>query len=68
MLTRAINLHGNKPLLPVVEALFDGRRWVEPEDDDICFEGAFKRIGELVEVIRSKTKAGCEQGQSPQDG
>ena len=37
VLTRAIK----KPLLPVVEALFDGRRWVEPEDDDICFEGAF---------------------------
>ena len=54
VLTRAIK----KPLLPVVEALFDGRRWVEPEDDDICFEGAFKHIGELVEVIRSKAKDG----------
>ena len=39
--------------------MFDGRRWVKPEDDDICFEGAFNHIGELVEMMRSKAKDGC---------
>ena len=55
VLTRAIK----ERLLPVVEVLFDGRRWVTPEDDDICFEGAFKLIGELVEKMRTKVKDGC---------
>jgi len=45
-------------LLPVVEVLFDGRRWVEPEDDDVCFEGAYKRIGDLVELLRARVKDG----------
>jgi hypothetical protein len=38
----------------VIEVLFDGRRWVEPEDDDTCFEGALKRVGDLVEMMRVK--------------
>jgi len=54
VLTRAIE----RRLLPVVEVLFDGRRWVEPADEDICFEGAFKRIGDLVELMRSKAAEG----------
>jgi tetratricopeptide (TPR) repeat protein len=54
VLTRAID----RRLLPVVEVLFDGRRWVEPKDEDICFEGAFKRIGDLVERMRSKAAEG----------
>ncbi len=54
ILTRAIE----RRILPVVEVLFDGRRWVEPEDDDICFEGAFKRIGDLVDMMRSKASEG----------
>ncbi|MCX7428994.1 MAG: hypothetical protein NTW96_25630 [Planctomycetia bacterium] len=57
VLTRAIE----RRLLPVVEALFDGRRWVNREDDDICFEGAYKHIGELVELTRSKVKDGCSR-------
>jgi len=55
VLTRAIE----RRLLPVIEVLFDGRRWVKPEDNDICFEGAFKRIGDLVELMRSKAAEGC---------
>lgn len=55
VLTRAIE----RRLLPVVEVLFDGRRWVDPEYDDTCFDGAFKRIGELVELMRSKAAEGC---------
>ncbi|HRV09547.1 MAG TPA: tetratricopeptide repeat protein, partial [Acidobacteriota bacterium] len=50
VLTRAIE----RRLLSVVEALFDGRRWVEPEDEDVCFEGANRHIGELVEKMRTK--------------
>ena len=45
----------------MVEVLFDGRRWVEPEDEDLCFEGAFKRIGDFVEQMRSKVKDGCSR-------
>jgi tetratricopeptide (TPR) repeat protein len=54
ILTRAIE----RRLLSLVESLFDGRRWVEPEDDDVCFEGAYRRIGELVEAMRSKAEEG----------
>lgn len=55
LLTRAIE----RKLLPVVEALFDGRRWVRPEYDDACFEGAFKRVGTLVELLRQKADEGA---------
>ena len=63
VLTHAIE----RRLLPVVEVLFDGRRWVEPEDEDICFEGAFKRIGDLVERMRSKVAEGCVRKVSLQE-
>ncbi len=54
MLTRAIE----RRLLPVVEVLFDGRRWVEPEDDDICFEGASKRVNHIVDKMRELAEEG----------
>ena len=57
VLTRAIE----RRLLPVIDVLFDGRRWVEPHDDDLCFEGAFKRVSDLVELMRSKVKDGCSR-------
>ncbi|UCH70447.1 MAG: hypothetical protein JSV29_00205, partial [Candidatus Bathyarchaeota archaeon] len=63
VLTRAIE----RRLLPVVEVLFDGRRWIDPEDEDICFEGAFKRIGELVELMRSRAAEGCTRKVSLQE-
>lgn len=56
-LTRAID----RRLLSVVEVLFDGRRWVKPEDEDVCFEGAHKRIAELVEAMRSKANDGSKR-------
>lgn len=56
-LTRAIE----RRLLPVVEVLFDGRRWVEPEDEDVCFEGAYKRVADMVEAMRSKANDGRER-------
>ncbi|MBN2594853.1 MAG: tetratricopeptide repeat protein [Sedimentisphaerales bacterium] len=63
VLTRAIE----QRLLPVIEVLFDGRRWVEPEDVDVCLEGAFKRIGDLVELMRSKAAEGCAHKVSLQE-
>ena len=47
-------------LLPVIEVLFDGRRWVEPEDEDICFEGMIKRIQALVEQMEDMERQSTE--------
>jgi len=41
-----------------IEALFDGRRWVEAEDEDTCFAGAAKRVDDLVELMRAKAEEG----------
>lgn len=57
VLSRAIQ----QQRLAVVEVLFDGRRWVEPEDTDLCFEGASKRVGNIVEAMRSKARDGCSR-------
>jgi hypothetical protein len=54
VLTRAIK----QRLLPVVEVLLCGRRWVEPDDEHICFEGATQRIEALVEEMRGKATDG----------
>jgi tetratricopeptide (TPR) repeat protein len=35
-----------------VECLLDGRRWVQPEDGDRCFEGARRAIERLCEPLR----------------
>ncbi len=50
VLTQAID----RRLFPVVEILFDGRRWVNLEDEDLCLQGAFNRIGSLVELMKSE--------------
>lgn len=57
ILTRAIE----RRLLPVVEVLFDGRRWIEPKDVDTCFEGAFDRISKMVELLRTKANIGSRK-------
>jgi len=57
VLTRAIE----QQRLAVVEVLFDGRRWVEPEDTDLCFDGASKRVGDIVDAMRSKARDGCSR-------
>lgn len=44
--------------LPVVEVLFDGRRWVMPEHDDLCFEHANRRVESLLEVVRKVKQEG----------
>jgi hypothetical protein len=50
VLTRAIK----RRLLPALEALFLGRRWVESNDNEACFEGADREISGLVELMRGK--------------
>lgn len=54
VLSRAIEQRA----LAVIEALFDGRRWVNQEDEDICFGGAYKRVGDLVQLMRAKAAEG----------
>lgn len=48
VLTRAIGAR----CLPVVECLLDGRRWVRPEDEDRCFDGAQRQIDRMLEPLR----------------
>ena len=38
----------------VVEALFDGRRWVIAADQDACYQGADKWVMELIGAIQKK--------------
>lgn len=58
---RVLTLAIEQRRLPVVEVLFDGRRWVEPEDEDLCFDGASKQVGDIVEAMRSKARDGCSR-------
>jgi tetratricopeptide (TPR) repeat protein len=44
---------------PAVRALMSGRRWVLPEHDELCFEGATRsllRMGEELDRLREKAK------------
>ena len=52
ILTRALE----RKLIPVIEILFDGRRWVEREHDDICFDGASRWAKEKTEWIEQKVR------------
>jgi tetratricopeptide (TPR) repeat protein len=63
LLSRAIEQRA----IPVIETLFDGRRWVNQEDEDICFAGAYKRVGELVRLMRAKAAEGEERKISVQE-
>ncbi|WKZ20219.1 MAG: hypothetical protein QY310_06550 [Candidatus Jettenia sp. CY-1] len=54
LLSRALELQ----LLPVVEVLFNGRRWVLPEDDDTCFEGANKQVNYLANLLQIEVNKG----------
>lgn len=33
----------------VIEVLFDGRRWVEPQDEHICFRGALQQVQAVLQ-------------------
>jgi tetratricopeptide (TPR) repeat protein len=48
VLTRAIG----ERCLPAVECLLDGRRWVRPEDEDRCFEGAQRQVDRMLVPLR----------------
>ena len=54
VLSRAISQRA----IPLIETLFDGRRWVNQPDEDICFRGAYKRVGDLVQLVRAKAAEG----------
>jgi tetratricopeptide (TPR) repeat protein len=43
--------------LPVIESLFDGRRWVSRAHEDICFSGAHRHIERLIEPLQQFAKA-----------
>jgi tetratricopeptide (TPR) repeat protein len=48
VLTRALK----NRCVPLIESLFDGRRWVLPEHEEICFEGAKRQVDSLIEPLR----------------
>jgi len=48
VLTRALQ---NKRL-PLVESLFDGRRWILREDEGQCFQGARRQVDQLLVPLR----------------
>ncbi len=52
--------------LDVVEALFDGRRWVTAADQDACYQRTEKWVADLVEGIHKKRIA-SEAGESTID-
>jgi tetratricopeptide (TPR) repeat protein len=49
VLTRAIAEH----CVPFAECLLSGRRWVQPEDEDRCFEGARRQLDQMLVPLRS---------------
>jgi len=62
LLSRALE----RKMLSVLEVLFDGRRWVLPEDDDVCFEGANKQVNYLVNLLRAEVGRGEKEKPSLQ--
>jgi tetratricopeptide (TPR) repeat protein len=43
--------------LPLIEALFDGRRWVLPEHEDQCFETARRQVEQLLKPFNDAVEA-----------
>lgn len=56
VLSRAIE----RRVVRMVESLFDGRRWVVREHDDICFAGAHRHIERLLEPLRNAAQRAKE--------
>lgn len=48
LLTEAI---GRKDI-DAIECMLDGRRWVIPEDEDKCFDGAHRQVQSLIQPLR----------------
>jgi tetratricopeptide (TPR) repeat protein len=42
--------------LASIECLLDGRRWVSPEDEDRCFEGAHRQLQKLLLPLKDASK------------
>lgn len=47
--------------LEVIECLLDGRRWVLPEHEDRCFEGARRVMGRLMEPLQKLSSSAEEK-------
>lgn len=45
-----------KQSILAVECLLAGRRWVRPEDEDKCFEGAHRQVERLLAPLRQAAK------------
>ncbi|MGH7984251.1 MAG: tetratricopeptide repeat protein [Candidatus Udaeobacter sp.] len=43
--------------LPLIESLFDGRRWVLRAHEDICFSGAHRHVDRLLEPLQALAKS-----------
>jgi len=52
LLTKAIE----KRDVDLIESLLDGRRWVSPEQEDRCFEGAVRKISEMLKPLRDASE------------
>ena len=62
LLSRALE----RKILSVVEVLFDGRRWVLPEDDNVCFGGANNHVNNLVNLLQAEVNKGEKEKPSLQ--
>jgi len=56
VLSRAID----QRKLAVIEVLFDGRRWVAPENDDLCFRGAMQRVRDALQAAENRKVTDCK--------
>jgi tetratricopeptide (TPR) repeat protein len=48
VLTRAIQ----RKRVPLVESLFDGRRWILREHEELCFEGAKRQVKQIIAPLK----------------
>ncbi len=46
-----------KMAIPVIESLFDGRRWTLRCHEDICFDAAHRHVDRLLEPLKEAAKA-----------
>jgi tetratricopeptide (TPR) repeat protein len=49
VLSRALD----RELFPLIESLFDGRRWVTQKHDELCFGGASRYIARRLEALQN---------------
>lgn len=56
VLTRALQ----KKRVAMVESLFDGRRWILREHEELCFEGAKRHVEQFLEPLRKASERAKE--------